>query len=296
MTIDPAFSGTKSSNPEDDAAYEASTLYAKSIDADVIFVTDPDADRLGVSVKHQNEYHILNGNQTASIILYYLLSEKNQPDGFVYTTVVTTDLIKEIAKSFHKKIGETLTGFKFIGEQAEKISGKDHYLFGCEESYGSLVKDFVRDKDAVQAVYMLAEIANVLKSRGLTIIDYLKTIYEKYGYYVEYTKNVSLKGIEGAKRIQTILSYFRKHGLNIASFKVEKTIDYINGHENPHDIILPPSDVLKYEHKDGFIVFRPSGTEPKLKIYFSVRKENHQKAEQYVSMLVAEVTEALEKI
>ncbi len=296
MTIDPAFSNTKSSNPEEDAAYEGSKTYAKSLDADVIFVTDPDADRLGVSVKHQNDYHTLNGNQTAALVLYYLLSEKNQPDGFVYTTIVTTDLIKEIAKSFGKKIGETLTGFKFIGEQAEKISGKDNYLFGCEESYGSLVKDFVRDKDAVQAVYILAEIVNVLKSRGITVIDYLASIYEKYGYYVEYTKNISLKGIEGAKKIQKILSYFRNQGLNIPSFEVEKTIDYINGHKNPHDIILPPSDVLKYEHKDGFIVFRPSGTEPKLKIYFSIRKENRQKAEQYIETLASEVLAVLENI
>ncbi|MBN3490516.1 phospho-sugar mutase [Acholeplasma equirhinis] len=296
MTPDPAFSHTKSSNPEEKAAYELSLQYAEKLNADVVFVTDPDADRLGVAVKHDGNYHLLNGNQTASLVLYYLLSERKSELGFVYTTVVTTDLIKQIAYSFNQKVGETLTGFKFIGEQAEKISGKAKYLFGCEESYGSLIKDFVRDKDAVQAVYMLAEITNFLKSKGQTLIDYLESIYQKYGYYVEYTQNISLKGIEGAKRIQAILSYFRQNGLNIPSFKVENAIDYINGYVNPHDVILPPSDVLKYQHKDGYIIFRPSGTEPKLKIYFSIRSESKEKAELMVKQLVSEVNQVIEKI
>ncbi|VEU82538.1 phospho-sugar mutase [Acholeplasma hippikon] len=296
MIVDPAFSNTKSSNPEDSIAYERSIAYAKEIDADMVLVTDPDADRLGVAVKHNNEFVLINGNQTASLELYYLLTEKKQPDGFVYTTVVTSPLIKQIALGFNKKVGETLTGFKFIGEQAEKIMGKDNYLFGCEESYGSLVKDFVRDKDAVQAVFILSEIGNKLKQKGLTLVDYLDEIYQKFGYYVEHTVNISLKGIEGSKRIQAIMSYFRNNGLNIPSFKVENKIDYINGYVNPHDIHLPSSDVVKFENEDGFIIFRPSGTEPKLKIYFSTRKSNQKEAKQYIEKLVEEVQGVVAKI
>src|SRR5690606_25688376 len=189
-----------------------------------------------------------------------------------------------------------LTGFKFIGEQASLIEGQSKYLFGAEESYGSLIKDFVRDKDAVQAVFMLAEIVNVLKTRGLTLIDYLDQIYQKFGYYIEYTKNISLKGIEGAKRINAILTYFRKNGLNIPSFKVENSIDYKDGYVNPHNVILPPSDVLKYQNKDGYIIFRPSGTEPKLKIYFSVRSESKLDALNKLNTLLDEVNQIIEKI
>ncbi len=132
MIADPSFSNTKSSNPEDQSAYEKSISYAKEIDADIIFLTDPDADRLGVCLKHNGEYITITGNQTASLMLYYILSVKKQPKGFVYTTIVTTNLLKDIANSYNQKIGETLTGFKFIGEQADLIEGKDNYIFGCE--------------------------------------------------------------------------------------------------------------------------------------------------------------------
>ena len=285
MIVDPAFSHTKSSNPEDKIAYEQSILLANNVDADVIFITDPDADRLGVAYKLDGKYHILNGNQTASMMLYYILSEKKQEQGFVYTTVVTSHLIQNIAHSFNQLVGETLTGFKFIGEQAEKHQGKIPYIFGCEESYGSLVSDFVRDKDAVQAVYLLAEIVNTLKLRGLTVKDYLNTIYETYGYFVEDTISLTLKGIEGAKRIEQITSYVREHGLNIKDFKVDQFIDYNEGILNPHDIQLPPSNVLKFISGSGFIIFRPSGTEPKLKIYISVKEatklQSNEKLEQF---------------
>ncbi len=296
MVVDPAFSATKSSNPEEALSYEKGIEVALEHDADLVFVTDPDADRLGVGVKSHGKFKLLTGNQTASIIIYYLLSEKKWPKGFVYTTVVTTNLIKEIAKAYDQNIGETLTGFKFIGEQAHKIEGKEAYIFGCEESYGSLIKDFVRDKDAVQAVYMLAEIGNTLKHQGMTLIDYLEVIYKRFGYYVESTMNISLKGIEGAKKIQTIMSYFRKNGLHIEGFKVNNSIDYIHGHKNPHDITLPPSDVLKYEHNDGFIVFRPSGTEPKLKVYFSTKKDSLEKANSYVDALKNKVSQIIDTL
>lgn len=297
MIPDPNFSATESSNPEEKQSFNASIELAKKVNADIILVTDPDADRLGVGVLHEGTYHLLTGNQTAALMLYYILSEQKTPDGFVYTTVVTSELIKKIGESFHKNIGETLTGFKFIGEQAERISKTNYtYLFGCEESYGSLVKDFVRDKDAIQAVYLLAEIANTLKSRNLTMVDYLNLIYEKYGYYVDETISISLKGIEGQQRIKKIMNYFRTHGLHINQFNVTNTIDYIKGKMNPHDIYLPPSDVIRFESDKGFIIFRPSGTEPKLKIYFSIKENTKELARNTIDILKQEVFNIIEKI
>src|SRR5690554_5647977 len=296
MIVDPSFSNTKSSNPEDEDAYIESLKYGKEINADIIFLTDPDADRLGVSVNHNNKYHNLTGNQTASIMLYYILSIKDQPEGFVYTTVVTSNLIKDIANFYHKKIGETLTGFKFIGEQAELIKGKDNYIFGCEESYGSLVKDFVRDKDAVQAVYLLSEIANYLKLDNRTLIDYLNEIYEKFGYYADKTVSLTFKGIKGLAKIQNIMKYFRDKPLNLKSFKVDQKIDYIKGSINPHNIILPSSDVIKYENNDGFIVLRPSGTEPKLKIYYLVKDNTLANAYLKLEKIETELNEIINLI
>ena len=285
MKVDPEFSHTKSSNPEDHIAYEKTIELARKKDADVIFVTDPDADRLGVAYKLNDDYHILNGNQTASMMLYYILSEKKQPSGIVYTTVVSSHLLKDIAHKYNQKVGETLTGFKFIGEQAEKNQDRIPYIFGCEESYGSLVSDFVRDKDAVQAVYLLAEILNTLKSRNLTVKDYLDEIYHIFGYYLEDTINLTLKGIEGSKRIIQITDYVRLHGIKIDGFEVKKKIDFSKGMVHPHDIVLPPSNVLKFESDQGFIIFRPSGTEPKLKIYISVKTTSHAASKQKISDL-----------
>lgn len=296
MRVDPEFSHTKSSNPEDHIAYEKTIDLARNKDADAIFITDPDADRLGVAYKLGNGYHILNGNQTASMMLYYILSEKKQPSGIVYTTVVSSHLLKDIAHKYNQKVGETLTGFKFIGEQAEKNQGKIPYIFGCEESYGSLVSDFVRDKDAVQAVYLLAEILNTLKSRNLTVNDYLDQIYHTFGYYLEDTINLTLKGIEGSKRIIQITDYVRLHGIKIDGFEVKKQIDFSKGMVHPHDIVLPPSNVLKFESNQGFIMFRPSGTEPKLKIYISVKTTSHASSKQKINDLKTSIMAFINQI
>lgn len=296
MQVDPAFTHTKSSNPEDDIAYEKGIELAKKHQADVVFVTDPDADRLGLAYLSNGTYHILNGNQTGSMMLYYMLTEKKQPQGMVYTTVVTSHLIKKIAKSFKQTVGETLTGFKFIGEQAEKNQGKIPYIFGCEESYGSLVSDFVRDKDAVQAVYLLAEIVNTLHLRKQSLGTYLNEIYKKYGYYVEDTLSLTFKGIEGAKRMKQITEYVRQHGIDIQGFDVLKTTDYIGGITNDYDIYLPPSNVIKFESKDGFIIFRPSGTEPKLKIYMSVCKKDKDTAQQIIDAYKDAINNFIERI
>ncbi|BCR36037.1 phospho-sugar mutase [Mariniplasma anaerobium] len=306
MIVDPDFSNTKSSNPEESDAYIETIKYAKEIDADIIMITDPDADRLGIAVKHDNQYHLLSGNQTASIELYYLLSQRRKLDklpinGHVYTTNVTTMLIDAIARSYEIDVITTLTGFKFIGEQAEKYIETNPYLFGCEESYGSLISDVVRDKDAVQAVYMLAEITNHLKLKDMSMIDYLNHIYKKYGAYYEYTKSIMLKGIEGSKKIDQIMAHFRetppkvfdKHLIGyddvLLSVRVEDGIK--------SKLKLPKSNVLRYIYEEHtWMVLRPSGTEPKIKIYYGTKKDTLKEAKEFLALLNEEVLKQIEEI
>lgn len=306
MIVDPSFSNTKSSNPEESAAYERAIQYAKEIDADIVMLTDPDADRLGVAVKHHDDYVLLTGNQTAAIELNYILSEKQKlgkldTNGYVYTTNVTTDLIKAIAEAYKIEVITTLTGFKFIGEQAHINEGKHAYLFGCEESYGSLISDVVRDKDAVQAVYLLAEIANYLKLKDLTMVDYLDYIHGYYGVYYEYTNPMKFEGIEGAKKIERIMSYYRNNPPKIpnkaliAYDDVLKGIHVEDGVESP--LTLPTSNVLKYYYEDNtWIVFRPSGTEPKIKIYFGVKAKSKEEAKTYVSEVEASLLKTIDTL
>lgn len=305
MKVDPAFSETASSNPEEPQAYDKTIAYAQEIGADIVMVTDPDADRLGIAVKHDNNFIRLTGNQTASLELFYILShlkDKQQlpNDGHVYTTNVTTNLIKRIAEDFNQIVITTLTGFKFIGEQAEIYKDKNPYLFGAEESYGSLIADFVRDKDAVQAVYMLAEMANHLKQEGLTLIDYLNQVYEHYGAYYEYTHALTLKGSKGVEMIEGIVDHFRHHppmfGLNLLSYD-----DILNGFsvvdgikEKSH---LPRLNVMKYTYEeDTWIVFRPSGTEPKLKVYFGTKKKTIEEAKAYIKRLDQKIFDEINNI
>lgn len=306
MTIDPNFSETASSNPEEALAYERTLVYAKETNADLIMVTDPDADRLGIAVKHGKDYQLLTGNQTAAIELYYLLSEMKKKGtlpakGFVYTTNVTTDLIKVIAESFHMDVVTTLTGFKFIGEQAEKNKDIAPYIFGCEESYGSLISDFVRDKDAVQAVYILAEIANHVKRLGLTLINYLENIYQAYGYYYEYTKNITLPGLSGLARIETIMNHFRAHPPVIQGKALIQFDDiihqkrYVGNHAST--LNLPISNVLKYYYEgETWITFRPSGTEPKIKIYFGTKSNSMASAMKSVELLSSQISKEIDQL
>lgn len=294
MVVDPDFSATASSNPEEAKAYEHAIAYAKTIQADIVMLTDPDADRLGIAVRHNQEYMRLTGNQTASLELCYILSHLKEnkllpSDGHVYTTNVTTNLIKTIAKDFNQHVVTTLTGFKFIGEQAEIYAGKNPYLFGAEESYGSLIADFVRDKDAVQAVYLLAEMTNHCKNNNQTLIDYLNRVYQKYGAYYEYTHSLTLSGSKGVEMIKQIVDHFRKNppriGLSLIGYD-----DVLNGFsvydgikEKSH---LPRLNVMKYYYEnDTWIVFRPSGTEPKLKVYFGTKKQTLSEAKAYLKQL-----------
>lgn len=306
MIVDANFSNTKSSNPEESAAYENAISYAKDMDADIVMLTDPDADRLGVAVKHKGDFVLLTGNQTAAIELNYILSEKQklgqlQTHGYVYTTNVTTDLIKAIAKAYQIKVITTLTGFKFIGEQAE-LNGSNHpYIFGCEESYGSLISDVVRDKDAVQAVYLLAEIANYLKLKDLTMVDYLDYIHGYYGVYYEYTNPMKFEGIEGAKKIERIMSYYRENPPKIPEKALLAYDDVLKGihveGDQKSSLGLPTSNVLKYYYEeDTWIVFRPSGTEPKIKIYFGVKAKSLEEAKSYVSQVESSLLKTIDTL
>jgi phosphoglucomutase len=306
MIADPNFSNTLSSNPEEEAAYIETIKYAKEVDADLIMITDPDADRLGIAVKHKGDYQLVNGNQTAALELYYILSERRKKDllpknGMVYKTVVTTDLIDQIAMSFNTETEATLTGFKFIGEKAEKNQKKSTYLFGCEESYGSLISPFVRDKDAVQACFMLAEMANYTKSIKMTLIDYLEHIYQAYGYYYEYTKSITLPGLSGLERIKSIMTHFRNHPPVINGKALISVEDFESGVKTSGTKVskldLPSSNVIKYIYEGHtWIVFRPSGTEPKIKIYFQTVQKSLQEGKDFIQDVLKNLLNEIEQI
>lgn len=306
MEVDSTFGTLKSSNPEEAQAFERTINFGKNIGADLIMVTDPDADRLGIAVKHHDTYKLLTGNQTAAIELYYILSERKKlnklpKQGAVYTTNVSTDLIKVIAESYQMKVVTTLTGFKFIGEKAEEHKDTHEYMFGCEESYGSLIKDFVRDKDAVQAVYLLAEIANHLKLQDKTMIDYLEEIYQAYGYYFEYTHSMTLAGILGIEKIDLIMDYFRRRPLHIEGRTLLGYDDILKGihieAENQTPLPFPTSNVLKYYYDhDTWVVLRPSGTEPKIKIYYGTKASSMAEAQTFIFELNKHVLAMIESL
>jgi phosphoglucomutase len=293
MIPDPAFTNTKSSNPEQSDAYNGALKKAKEVDADLILITDPDADRLGVAVKHHDTYHLLTGNQTAAIELDYILeTSKNIPkDGIVYTTIVTSDIIKRIAEAKHLNVIETLTGFKFIGEQAELQDAP--YIFGCEESYGSLISDKVRDKDAVQACFLLSEITNYYQSLDQSLVDALNRIYKTHGFHLEYTESIFFKGISGPKHMSDIMDALRQHPLDIQGHNRLETRDYQQSKqfvgEQVFDLTLPKSNVLEFRFESFWVILRPSGTEPKLKIYFGVKEKDEASAQRMLSYIKTEV-------
>lgn len=283
-TPDPDFSMTKSPNPEEPAAYELALKLAAQKDADIILVCDPDADRMGVGVKHDGEYVVMSGNQSGSVLIEYICSQLKEkgmmPENPVmFNTVVTSDLGEKVAAKYGVETEKTLTGFKFIGEKVAKYE-KNHeknYVFGYEESYGSLISPFVRDKDAPQACLMLAEAACYYKEQGKTLVDVLNGLYEELGYYKESQTSLTLKGQEGAARIKEILGNLRKNKpTEFAGVKVVAWEDYqeavrCTGEEESELTGFTRSDVLKFYLEDGsWIAIRPSGTEPKCKFYYCV--------------------------
>ena len=308
MTNDPDFSGVKSSNPENKEAYDEAIDLAKEINAELVLATDPDADRLGVAVKHKGEYVLLNGNQSGTIILNYILETRKAlntlpENGYVFTTNVSSTLPVVISKAYGMNVEITLTGFKFIGEKARQIEGSGEYVFGFEESYGCLIKDCVRDKDSIQAVIMLCEAAAYYKSKGMTLVDKLHNIFEEYGFYNEGIANISLKGLEGSAKIQRIMSFFRENEISLNGFDILVKEDVKTGVRKDlktleeSKIELPSSNVIKYYLNDNmWFVLRPSGTEPKLKVYYGVKGSSVKDSEELLNTLSKEVLKIVNSI
>ncbi|WP_369902034.1 phospho-sugar mutase [Bacillus manliponensis] len=293
---DPNFSTVKSPNPEEHAAFELAIRDGEKMDADVLIATDPDADRLGVAVRnHNGEYQVLTGNQTGALMLHYLLSQKKAKgtlpaNGVVLKTVVTSEIGRTIASHYGLETVDTLTGFKFIGEKIKQYeeSGQYEFQFGYEESYGYLIRPFCRDKDAVQSVLFACEVAAYYKSQGKTLYDGLLEVFETYGYFREDLVSLTLKGKDGAQKIQEMMTIFRENpptevaGIAVKAVEDFKasTVTYLVDSRN-EEIHLPKSNVLKYQLADGsWFCLRPSGTEPKIKFYFGVRDETLEKSEQ----------------
>ena len=295
---DPDYTNTKSPNPEVEASYEMAIRLGKDCDADVVVVTDPDGDRLGVVARHNGEYVLMSGNQSAAVYLEYILSQLKAKgelpsNGVMYNTIVTSDLGELVARSYGVDVEKTLTGFKFIGDKIRKYekTGEKVFLFGYEESYGCVIKDFVRDKDGVQAVLTAAECGAYYKAQGKDLIDVLNELYEKHGTFKETQVALSKSGEAGLNRIKEIMSDLRENtpkeigGLKVISVEDYQTsVKTKDGVETAID--LPKSNVLKYYLEDGsWIAARPSGTEPKIKFYFSIKGKDASEASDKTKVL-----------
>lgn len=301
---DSDFSTVHSPNPEDPGAFEYAMKLGKEINADILVATDPDADRLGAAVrKDDGEYEVITGNQIASLMLEYLLFAKKDAgelpeNAVVLKSIVSSELPTAIAESYGVKMVDVLTGFKFIAEKIQQYEN-DHsqeFVFGFEESYGYLVKPFVRDKDAIQALVLIAEVAAHYKKKGQTLDDGLQEIYEKYGYYQEKTISVTMSGVTGAEKIKALIAKFREDSPSeFAGVAVKETLDFGNSTKTSQDgsvepIDMPSSNVLKYILEDGsWIAVRPSGTEPKIKFYMGVKADSEKQATDKIARLEEEL-------
>ncbi|MCL6616803.1 MAG: phospho-sugar mutase, partial [Anoxybacillus ayderensis] len=299
--------GAPGGDPEEHAAFELAIQLGKQVDADVLIATDPDADRLGIAVKNeQGEYVVLTGNQTGGLLLHYILSQKKEkgilpPNGIVFKTIVTSEFGRAIAESFDIKTMDTLTGFKFIGEKIKQYEQTGEYVFqfGYEESYGYLIGDFARDKDAIQAAVLAVEVCAFYKKRGLSLYEALMQLFEQYGYYQEGLRSLTLKGKEGAERIEALLATFRHEPPTVVAnervviredYKASERVYVDTGKKET--IHLPKSNVLKYVLEDGsWFCARPSGTEPKMKFYFGVKGRTLTEAKQQLEQLETAVME-----
>ena len=303
-TADPDFSTVKSPNPESQAAFALAEELGRQVGADVLVATDPDADRVGVEVLQKDgSYLNLSGNQIGAIMAKYILeAHKNAgtlPDNAALCkSIVSTDLVTKIAESYGATMFNVLTGFKFIAEKIQEFEEKHNhtYMMGFEESFGYLIKPFVRDKDAIQAVLVVAELAAYYRSRGLTLADGIEEIYKEYGYYAEKTISVTLSGVDGAEQIKAIMAKFRDNGpkeFNATAISI--TEDFKAQTATAADgtvtaLTTPPSDVLKYTLADGsWIAVRPSGTEPKIKFYIAVVGESNEESQAKIANIEAEI-------
>ena len=303
-TPDPDFSTVKSPNPESQAAFALAEELGRQVGADVLVATDPDADRVGVEVLQKDgSYLNLSGNQIGAIMAKYILeAHKNAgtlpKNAALCKSIVSTDLVTKIAESYGATMFNVLTGFKFIAEKIQEFEEKHNhtYMMGFEESFGYLIKPFVRDKDAIQAVLVVAELAAYYRSRGLTLADGIEEIYKEYGYYAEKTISVTLSGVDGAEQIKAIMAKFRNNAPKewnateitvVEDFKAQ-TSTAADGTVTA--LTTPPSDVLKYTLADGsWIAVRPSGTEPKIKFYIAVVGESNEDSQAKIANIEAEI-------
>ena len=303
-TADPDFSTVKSPNPESQAAFALAEELGRQVGADVLVATDPDADRVGVEVLQKDgSYLNLSGNQIGAIMAKYILeAHKNAgtlpENAALCKSIVSTDLVTKIAESYGATMFNVLTGFKFIAEKIQEFEEKHNhtYMMGFEESFGYLIKPFVRDKDAIQAVLVVAELAAYYRSRGLTLADGIEEIYKEYGYYAEKTISVTLSGVDGAEQIKEIMAKFRNNAPKewnataitvVEDFKAQ-TATAADG--TVTNLTTPPSDVLKYTLADGsWIAVRPSGTEPKIKFYIAVVGETNEDSQAKIANIEAEI-------
>ena len=303
-TADPDFSTVKSPNPESQAAFALAEELGRQVGADVLVATDPDADRVGVEVLQKDgSYLNLSGNQIGAIMAKYILeAHKNTgtlpENAALCKSIVSTDLVTKIAESYGATMFNVLTGFKFIAEKIQEFEEKHNhtYMMGFEESFGYLIKPFVRDKDAIQAVLVVAELAAYYRSRGLTLADGIEEIYKEYGYYAEKTISVTLSGVDGAEQIKAIMAKFRNNAPKewnataitvVEDFKAQ-TATAADG--TVTNLTTPPSDVLKYTLADGsWIAVRPSGTEPKIKFYIAVVGETNEESHAKIANIEAEI-------
>jgi len=270
------FSTVKSPNPEEKEAFTLAIELARKVGADVIVGTDPDADRMGAVVKNnEGEYVVLTGNQSGALMIHYLLGQLKErgqlPDnGVVIKTIVTSEMGEVIAKHYGASVENTLTGFKYIGEKMTQYeqTGEKTFLFGYEESYGYLTGTYARDKDAIVASMLICEAAAYYSTQGKTLYDVLCELYEQFGYFLESQQSRTLKGIDGVAQISAIMTSFREQPpIEVAGIEIERVLDYSQRLDD-----LRPENVLKYILKDGsWFCLRPSGTEPKIKVYFAVK-------------------------
>ena len=303
-TPDPDFSTVKSPNPENQAAFALAEELGRQVGADVLVATDPDADRVGVEILQKDgSYLNLSGNQIGAIMAKYILEAHKSAgtlpeNAALCKSIVSTDLVTKIAESYGATMFNVLTGFKFIAEKIQEFEEKHNhtYMMGFEESFGYLIKPFVRDKDAIQAVLVVAELAAYYRSRGLTLADGIEEIYKEYGYYAEKTISVTLSGVDGAEQIKAIMAKFRNNAPKewnataitvVEDFKAQ-TATAADG--TVTNLTTPPSDVLKYTLADGsWIAVRPSGTEPKIKFYIAVVGESNEDSQAKIANIEAEI-------
>lgn len=309
---DPNFTTVRYPNPEESQAFEMALTYGHKVKADILIATDPDADRMGVAVRDsEGDYVFLTGNQIGALLLNSLLKDKSDRDimpgnGVILKTIVTSELGRAIADKYGVKTMDVLTGFKFISEKILEFekTAESTFLFGYEESYGYLIGDFVRDKDAAQASVLIAEVAASYKANGQTLLDGLQTLYEEHGFYQEDLESITLKGQAGMVKIDEIVNYFRSASF-VSEFTQSLSIieDYSSGHfvivatGDRRPLELPIANALKFILSNGtWFAIRPSGTEPKIKFYFGVQGETQIESDELLATLKAAVMTIVDRL